>query len=241
MEYVVDTRLFDYNWTELDCVGIHHCQSRCIYLMLFTLAIHTLARRKKPGKRLLLAYTWTMAGFGTIQLVLYLVTTTISARFVEILVKQHVTRSNLNSELSKLVLASQSLFLAQSFVFAVNNFVTDTLLVECPSSWGYIVYTSSVVPLLRDMGIAMATNLLACHSDGMHCRYSQNIVPTLIIVRVGLGQNTREKASTRPVEPSILPSSGSAPVYRFPRVTASLDDILDIKPSEGTRTGGDSL
>lgn len=97
-----------------------------IYLVLFILAIHTIARRKKAGKKLLLGYAWTMAVFGTVQLVIRLVDTVLIACCVEILVKQDGFTSQ--PKLAKLALLSRSLETAQTVNLAGNKYVDSVSL-----------------------------------------------------------------------------------------------------------------
>ncbi|KAJ7704205.1 hypothetical protein B0H16DRAFT_1747713 [Mycena metata] len=102
-----------------------------VYIVLFILAVYTLARRKSAGKKLLLGYTWAMAVLGTMQLVLCLVQLWIGPRFVEVFVKQDATSQ------SELVLLARSLDTAQTIIFAGNNLVTDSLLLyRCFVIWG---------------------------------------------------------------------------------------------------------
>ncbi|KAJ7019424.1 hypothetical protein C8F04DRAFT_1321909 [Mycena alexandri] len=141
MKYAVDSGLFDYNWFVLSTQIIAACVQLVlygIYLVLFILAIYTLARRRAAGKNLMLGYTSVMAIFGTAQFVIFLIHTAVVARFVEVLVKQDVTsNSTPNAELAKLVSTKNSLFTAQQIIFAGNNMVTDTLLLyRCFVLWG---------------------------------------------------------------------------------------------------------
>lgn len=85
-----------------------------MYIVLFILAVYTLAHRITAGKKLLLGYTWAMAVFGTVQLVLCLVQASIAARFVEVLVK---------TSQSELLLLSMSLTTAQMMILAGNKYV----------------------------------------------------------------------------------------------------------------------
>ncbi|KAJ7704202.1 hypothetical protein B0H16DRAFT_1704866, partial [Mycena metata] len=91
MNYIVNSSSFDYDWFALSS-GVVNAFVQFVlygvYIVLFLLAIYTLARRKSAGKKLLLGYTWAMAVFGTVQLVLCLVELWIGARFVGVLVKQ---------------------------------------------------------------------------------------------------------------------------------------------------------
>ncbi|KAJ7711468.1 hypothetical protein B0H16DRAFT_1900599 [Mycena metata] len=141
MKYTVDSGLFDYNWFVLSADVINACLQLVlygIYLVLFILAIYTLARRKSAGKKLLLGYTWTMAIFGTVQLVVCLVQLWTGARFVEVLVKQDITGDfTPQPQLANLAPLSASLNTAQQIIFAGNNLVTDSLLVfRCFVIWG---------------------------------------------------------------------------------------------------------
>ncbi|KAJ7711469.1 hypothetical protein B0H16DRAFT_1900600 [Mycena metata] len=127
MNYTVDSGLFDHNWFVFSEDVIIACIEG-VYIVLFILAVYTLARRKSAGKKLLLGYTWAMAIFGTVQLVLCLVQASIAARFVEVLVK---------TSQSELLLLSMSLTTAQMMILAGNNLVTDTLLLyRCFVIWG---------------------------------------------------------------------------------------------------------
>ncbi|KAJ7712148.1 hypothetical protein B0H16DRAFT_1900256 [Mycena metata] len=141
MNYTVDSGLFDHSWFVLSEVVINACLELVlygIYLVLFILAIYTLAHRITAGKKLLLGYIWAMAVFGTAQLVLSLVEPWIAARFVEVLVKQDVTGDFTSQpELVKLALLSRSLTTAQGIIFAGNNLVMDSLLLyRCFAIWG---------------------------------------------------------------------------------------------------------
>ncbi|KAJ7738422.1 hypothetical protein B0H16DRAFT_98825 [Mycena metata] len=138
MKYTVGSGLFNHQWSVLSEDVISVCLELVlygIYLVLFILAICTLARRKGAGKKLLLGYAWTMAAFGTVQLVIRLVDTVLIARCVEILVKQDSFTSQ--PKLAKLALLSRSLETAQTVILAGNNFVTDSLLLyRCFMIWG---------------------------------------------------------------------------------------------------------
>ncbi|KAJ7704204.1 hypothetical protein B0H16DRAFT_718639 [Mycena metata] len=138
MKYTVDSGLFDHNWFVLSEDIIIACVQLVlygVYIVLFILAVYTLARRKSAGKKLLLGYTWAMAVFETVQLVLGLVALWICARFVEGLVKQDVT-GDFTSQ-PELVFLSRWLNTAQTIIFAGNNLVTDSLLLyRCFVIWG---------------------------------------------------------------------------------------------------------
>ncbi|KAJ7738416.1 hypothetical protein B0H16DRAFT_1694880 [Mycena metata] len=307
MNYTVSSRSFDYNWSILSLDVVNACvraflmnpvmitaegllrsnlcsMAEGVYVVLFILAVYTLARRQSAGKKLLLGYTWTMAVFGTVQLVLCLVQASINARFVEVLVKQDVA-GNLTSEpeLARLVLLDRSLNTAQQIIFAGNNLVTDSLLVyRCFVIWGsdwrpvifpgvlmvctfvtgcvnsvMLVVPASLVHLpyifaaltnlvlvaliggriwwIRQDARVIARNemwkrygtviAMILESGAVYCvvsvllailandfsgiafnilqsiaRHTVNIVPTLIIVRVGLGQNIQDIGKTHPAE-----------------------------------------
>ncbi|KAJ7738423.1 hypothetical protein B0H16DRAFT_1891426, partial [Mycena metata] len=141
MSYIVDSDLFDDNWSDFSSDVVNACVELVlygVYIVLFILAVYTLARRQSAGKKLLLGYTWTMAVLGTLQLVLCLVELWIAARFVGVLVKQDVA-GNLTSEpeLTRLALLGRSLDAAQLVIFAGNNLTTDSLLLyRCFVIWG---------------------------------------------------------------------------------------------------------
>ncbi|KAJ7741394.1 hypothetical protein B0H16DRAFT_1890570 [Mycena metata] len=137
INYIVDSSSFDSKWWALSARIIDACVQLMlygIYVVLFVLAIYTLSSRKSTGKKLLLGYTWIMAIFGTVQLVLCLVELWIGARCVEVDVTGNFTSQ---PELAKLGPLSWSLNTAQEMIFAGNNLVTDTLLLyRCFVIWG---------------------------------------------------------------------------------------------------------
>ncbi|KAJ7744080.1 hypothetical protein B0H16DRAFT_1560144 [Mycena metata] len=97
-----------------------------IYIVLFILAVYTLAGRKTRGKQVLLAYTWTMAILGTTQLILCLLGT---AETVRVLVQQGTGSKSLSLR--------ASLNNAQYLIFGFNNLLTDSLfLYRCFITWG---------------------------------------------------------------------------------------------------------
>ncbi|KAJ7711464.1 hypothetical protein B0H16DRAFT_1816754, partial [Mycena metata] len=283
-----------------------------VYVVLFLLAIYTLASRKRAGKKLLLGYTWTMAVFGTVQLAVCLVQVGINARFVEVLVKQDVDGSLASHrELARPALLSRSLITAQQIIFAGNNLVTDTLLLyRCFVIWGsdwrpvvfpgvlmvctfgcvnnlvgagsatlsrlpfiFVVLTNlvlvaliggriwwirqdtrvvggnglrkrydTVVAMVLESGVYFAVSLLlAVFQSGIAfvilesiAIHGVNIAPTLIIVRVGLGQNIQDTGKTTPVDEARVsrrqpPAGLSEHQSGFP-----IPHVLDIQASKDT-------
>ncbi|KAJ7016865.1 hypothetical protein C8F04DRAFT_1158980 [Mycena alexandri] len=161
MKDVVTSDLFDFDYSSSVINVSLQLVLYGIYIVLFILAIYTLARRKSAGKKLLLGYTWTMAFFGTVQLVFCLIQVMIGARFVEVLLKQDVTRNSPSQpELTKLAPLSRSLNTARQMVFAGNNLVTDTLLLyRC-----FVIWNSDWRPVVLPGVLMACTFALGCAS-----------------------------------------------------------------------------
>ncbi|KAJ7711479.1 hypothetical protein B0H16DRAFT_1900608 [Mycena metata] len=327
MNYTVDSGLFDYNWSALSSEVIGVCVQLVlygVYGVLFLLAIYTLARRKSAGKKLLFGYTWTMAVFGTVQLVSSLVQVSMGARFTEALVKQDITgNSTFQPELARLVHLYRSFNTAQQIIFAGNNLVTDTLLsyrcfVIWGSDWRPVVFPGVLMPCTFVIGcitsfgasglivvpatlsrlpyiFAALTNLvlvvliggrvwyirqdarvvagnelwkrydtviaMVLESGAAYCVVSVllaifasdssglafdilesiaihivNIAPTLIIVRVGSGQNIQDTGKTSPTNEARNTRPQARADFSVHRPRSSIPHVLDIKASEDILT-----
>ncbi|KAJ7711478.1 hypothetical protein B0H16DRAFT_598993 [Mycena metata] len=317
MNYTVNSSSFDSRWSAFSTNIIDVCLVLYgIYLVLFILAIHTLARRKSGAKNLLLGYTWTMIIFGTVQLLFCLGRAIVTAHFVEVLVKEDVT-GNFTSqpELVKLATVDHSPWItAQEIIFAGNNLVTDTLLlyrcfVICGSDWRPVVLPAvlmactfvagcvdnlvavpatifrlpfifaaltnlvlmafiggriwyirqdaqlvardelrkqydTVIAMILESGavyflVLVLLAIFASDSSGTAFNVLQsiamhavNIAPTLIIVRVGLGQNIQDTGKATPVNEAGNMCTQPREEFSVYRMGPPIPHMLDIKASD---------
>ncbi|KAJ7022955.1 hypothetical protein C8F04DRAFT_1306990 [Mycena alexandri] len=161
MNYVVESSIFQEASFQMTLYGVNACvELVCygIYVSLFVLAIHILARRKAAGNKLLVLYTCTVAIFGTAQAVLCLAQTAQIVRFVVVLVEEDTASSDVTSpNLLKLRATAASLAMGQQLIFAGNNLLADSLFVE-------------FVSLFCDLGVPVETNRFTWDANDFHLR-----------------------------------------------------------------------
>ncbi|KAJ6587892.1 hypothetical protein B0H19DRAFT_195616 [Mycena capillaripes] len=131
-QYIVNASTFRELWddTVVDMCGIWvSIFLYAFYLNLFFVAIYTLARRNTAGKKVLLDFTWATVVLATTQMALRLSTSVTNVRTLLQFIEQKPIERSIG--------ASETLRLAQGMIFAINNFVTDTLLLNrCYMIWG---------------------------------------------------------------------------------------------------------
>ncbi|KAJ7038653.1 hypothetical protein C8F04DRAFT_1088243 [Mycena alexandri] len=171
MNYVVESSIFKEASFQMILFGVNACvEIACygIYVSLFILAIHILARRKAAGNKLLVLYTCTMAIFGTAQVVICLMQTAQIVRLVIVLVEEDTATSDvINPNLLRLEATAVSLALAQQLVFVGNNLLSDSLfLYRCFVIWGSR-WRPVVLPgvlMISTFGFACAVNITNSNS-----------------------------------------------------------------------------
>ncbi|KAJ7310983.1 hypothetical protein DFH08DRAFT_1087972 [Mycena albidolilacea] len=158
-----------------------------LYVPLFTWSVRILRRRNPGEKTALLVTTYIMLLLGTLQTILWLCTAGISVRMTQVLVEKDAVDS-----LSRLWRLYFTLDIAQNIVFVTNNCVTDMLfLYRCYIIWGSR-WKVTATPALCILS-TVKSNIFLGVTVGLG-QQVVNIAPTLIIVRVGLGDpvpNTR--------------------------------------------------
>ncbi|KAJ7711477.1 hypothetical protein B0H16DRAFT_1480320 [Mycena metata] len=210
MEYTVDSDVFDYNWLALSTNVINAC----------------------AGKKLLLGYAWTMAVLGIVQLVIRLVDTVLIARGVEILVKQDSVTSQ--PKLAKLALLSRSLDTAQTVILAGNNLPPPgqlTVIAMVLESGAAYFVVSVLLAIFDSDSSGITFNVL--ESIAIHI---VNIAATLIIVRVGLGQNIQDTGKTHPAEEARNTRLQPRAEFSAHQTRSPIPPVLDIKASEDSLT-----
>ncbi|KAJ6529408.1 hypothetical protein DFH09DRAFT_1185069 [Mycena vulgaris] len=102
-----------------------------LYVILFVFSIHTLNKRAPAVSQFLIGTAWAMFLLGTCGTVSGIVSTAISMRMVYLLVQGS------SAESARLLYLYQSLALTQDIVLAINNLLTDSLLLyRCYVIWG---------------------------------------------------------------------------------------------------------
>ncbi|KAJ6529449.1 hypothetical protein DFH09DRAFT_1185129 [Mycena vulgaris] len=134
MNDVVDSGAFEDRWsTMLFTVSVNSTVLLlyALYVILFVFSIHTLNKRAPAVSRFLIGTAWAMFLLGTCGTVIVIVSTAISMRMVYLLVQGS------SAESARLLYLYQSLALTQDIVLAINNLVTDSLLLyRCYVIWG---------------------------------------------------------------------------------------------------------
>ncbi|KAJ7744095.1 hypothetical protein B0H16DRAFT_1560178 [Mycena metata] len=137
MQSTIDPVLFDENWQNLVFQIAATCVSP-IFLVLFSFALHALARQNvAKTRRILLTFSCAMALFGTAQIVLLLVTTAVLAILARLLRAQTV--ENLGLAVLELTARLETLINAHDIVFAFNKSFVSALacaLYRCYTIWG---------------------------------------------------------------------------------------------------------
>ncbi|KAJ7660806.1 hypothetical protein DFH06DRAFT_1400146 [Mycena polygramma] len=218
-EYNVTSDTFNRDGLIADLSGTCLAQGSVLvygfYLNLFVFAVYTLKRRKTSGKQVLLAFNWIMALLGTTQIVLRLIMATMTVRFLLQFIERG-TESPLN-----LRGAYNSLYIAQEAIFAINNgkllsFRLFLFCVPSPDAYGGFGVPQSTSRIPKDLQNRYSHVIsMILESGALYCictillivtyplglayfvlagiaTHFINIVPTLIIVRVGLGHDTVE-------------------------------------------------
>ncbi|KAJ7799259.1 hypothetical protein B0H14DRAFT_3156586 [Mycena olivaceomarginata] len=131
-QYTVNATTFEHLWDEvvIDMFGTWvSIFLYAFYLNLFFFAIYTLGRRKTAGKKVLLGFTWATAVLGTTQMALRLGSSVLGVRALLQLIEQTTSIRALE--------VAGTLRFTQPVIFAINNLVTDTLLLyRCYMIWG---------------------------------------------------------------------------------------------------------
>ncbi|KAJ7700304.1 hypothetical protein B0H16DRAFT_1642882 [Mycena metata] len=136
MQCTIDPVLFDENWQDLVFQIVTTCVEiflYAIFIVLFIFATHGLARRNVARtRRILLTFSCVMALLGTAQIVVLLVTTAVQARLL-----RAQTVDTLGLAVLGLTTRVEILAKAHDIMFAINNFVSDLLLLyRCYVIWG---------------------------------------------------------------------------------------------------------
>ncbi|KAJ7473009.1 hypothetical protein B0H11DRAFT_2038038 [Mycena galericulata] len=129
-----------------------------IYVHFFISAIHNLSHLRTAGKAILVGASWAMLLFGTTQIALHLVLTTLSLRLTRQLVQAgSIPTAGGQDNVRTSVVAYNTLVLASDVIFALNNLSTDLLfLFRC-----YVIWDFRIKAILLPAALIVSTIVLA--------------------------------------------------------------------------------
>ncbi|KAJ7504909.1 hypothetical protein B0H11DRAFT_2221097 [Mycena galericulata] len=134
MNYVVDAAEFEDRWnTMLFTVSVNSTVLLlyALYVVLFIFSLYTLHQRKPAALKFLRVTSWLTFVLATCGILIVITTTGISMRMNYLLVRGSTDTA------ARLLSLYHALALAQDVILAVNNLVTDLLLLyRCYVIWG---------------------------------------------------------------------------------------------------------